>query len=113
MWDNTLRMDQELLLSILKKEVNDPDVLLLECNEESALVAGESWCNNLLCLDITILVKGEQKELSWMGKFPPTVESNLRFNRLAHLEETEIGFYSHFVPALNEFIKGFFTELCE
>ena len=107
MRDNIKMMDQDLLLTILKKELNDQDLKLIECNERSALVAGESWCNNLVCLDITTLVKGEKKELFWMGKFPPTVESNLRFNRLAHLEETEIGFYSHFVPTLKDFIKGF------
>ena len=41
----------------------------------------------------------------WIGKFPPKNESSQTFNRAAHLEETEINFYSTFVPALKEFVS--------
>jgi len=44
-----------------------------------------------------------------LGKFPPEDESSRRFNRLAHLEEKEIAFYSNFVPKLMEFKQGFFS----
>ena len=56
-------------------------------------------------------IDGDEKVFHWIGKFPPKTDSNQAFNRAARLEETEISFYSGFVPALKEFVSGCFFSL--
>ncbi len=61
-------------------------------------------------LDIKAKIGAIEKVFHWLGKFPPEDESSRRFNRLAHLEEKEIAFYSDFVPKLMEFKQGLFFQ---
>ncbi len=56
-------------------------------------------------------IDGDEKVFHWIGKFPPKTDSNQIFNRAARVEETEISFYSGFVPALKEFVSGCFFGL--
>ena len=68
------------------------------------MLSGENYSGMLLAAKIKAKIGKDEKNFSWMIKFPAADPNRVLTSRMTRMEEKEIRFYSEFLPRLKQFL---------